>query len=158
LRAMAEFLDAPLTHGYLPRIGVRPTVVLFSDIVDSTRTTSKLGDASAHEISRAFHAISKEAIASRGGRFVKSMGDGVMAEFPSVSQAIGCAVDMQNAFGDIPVRIGINAGEPVSEDDDLHGLVVASAARVCARAGAGEILVANVVRELALGKGFVFDD
>ncbi len=157
LRAMGDFLGVPLIDGYFPRKSVRPTVILFSDIVESTQTTSRLGDLDAHELNRAFHAISKDALDARGGRLVKSMGDGVMAEFPSVSQAVGCAIDMQNGFGELPVRIGINAGEPVSDDDDLHGLVVSTTARICAEGGAGEILVSNVVRELAIGKGFVFE-
>ena len=137
LIAMGEFLDMPLTDGYIPRSSARPTVVLFSDIVESTETTSRIGDADAHTVNRHFHAISKEALEGRGGRFIKSLGDGVMAEFPSVSQAIGCAVDMQNAFDGIPVRIGINAGEALSDQDDLHGIVVSIAARVCARGKRG---------------------
>ncbi len=157
LGLMGSFLGVPLAEGYQARTAVRPTVVLFSDIVESTSTNSRIGDADAHTVNRAFHAISKEALDARGGHFIKSMGDGVMTEFPSVSQAIGCAIDMQHAFGDIPVRIGINAGEPVSEDDDLHGIVVSTAARVCAQGDAGEIIVSNVVRELATGKGFVFE-
>ena len=56
------------------------------------------------------------------------------------------------------VRIGLNAGEPVSEDDDLFGTSVQLAARICARAEPGQILVANVVRELAAGKGFLFSE
>lgn len=157
LRAYGEFLGVDLTTGYVPHLAVRPTVVLFSDIVSSTATASALGDARAHEINRVFYDISRDAVEVRGGRYVKSMGDGVMAEFPSVSQAIGCAIDMQNNFGDLPVRIGINAGEPVSEDDDLHGIVVTTASRVCGQGGAGEIIVSNVVRELATGKDFVFE-
>ena len=157
LRAMGDFLGAPLVDGYFPRRSVRPTVILFSDIVESTQTTSRLGDLGSHELNRAFHTISKDALDARGGRLVKSMGDGVMAEFPSVSQAVGCAIDMQHGFGELPVRIGINAGEPVSDDDDLHGLVVSTTARICAQGGPGEILVSNVVRELAIGKGFVFE-
>jgi adenylate cyclase len=58
----------------------------------------------------------------------------------------------------VNVRIGINAGEPVSEDDDLHGLVISTAARICDQGLGGEILVSNVVRELAVGKGFSFVD
>jgi adenylate cyclase len=50
------------------------------------------------------------------------------------------------------VRVGINAGEPMSSDDDLHGAVVNMAARVCAQATGGQVLVTNVVRELAAGK------
>ena len=56
------------------------------------------------------------------------------------------------------VRIGLNAGEPVAEEADLFGAAVQLAARVCARAEAGQILAANVVRELAMGKGFLFSD
>lgn len=157
LTVMGDFLGVALTQGYFPRVGVRPTVVLFSDMVESTSNASRLGDLDAHAVSRTFHGKSKDAIDARGGRFIKSLGDGVMAEFPSVSQAIGCAIDMQHAFGALPVRIGINAGEPVSEDDDLHGIVVSTTARVCAQGEAGQIVVSNVVRELAVGKGFVFE-
>ena len=56
------------------------------------------------------------------------------------------------------VRIGLNAGEPVAEDEDLFGAAVQLAARVCGRAEPGQVLAANVVRELAMGKGFLFAD
>jgi class 3 adenylate cyclase len=56
------------------------------------------------------------------------------------------------------VRIGLNAGEPVAEDEDLFGTAVQLAARVCAKAEAGRIFASNVVRELAAGKGFLFSD
>lgn len=170
LQAMGTFLGVPLAHGYQPRVTVRPTVVLFSDIVGSTDTASRIGDTAAHEIVRVFHAITRQSVETRNGHLVKSMGDGVMVEFPSVSQALGCAVDMQLAFAasntdhtdhteqELAVRIGINAGEPVSEDDDLHGLVVSTASRVCDYGAGGDIIVSNVVRELAIGKGYTFED
>lgn len=167
LDSIGDFLGVPLAVGYFPRIVIRPTVVLFSDMVDSTKTSASRGDIEAHNLNRAFHSISREALDVRGGRLVKSTGDGIMAEFPSVSQALGCAVDMQTTFaafadahpGDsFQVRIGINAGEPLSEDDDLHGLVVSTAARICDEGLGGEVLVSNVVRELAIGKGFTFVD
>jgi adenylate cyclase len=56
------------------------------------------------------------------------------------------------------VRIGINAGEPVAEGNDLFGTAVQLAARVCARADATEILASDVVRQLVAGKGFLFAD
>jgi len=58
----------------------------------------------------------------------------------------------------IRVRIGLNAGEPIAEDEDLFGAAVIRAARIAALAQANEILVANVVRDLAEGKGFMFSD
>ncbi len=163
---MGDFLGVPLVDGYYPRVAVRPTVILFSDMVDSTRRRRSIGDTAAQEINRAFHSISRDCLETRGGRLVKSMGDGLMAEFPSVSQALGCA-DRHAERRSPPsppstaasrVRIGLNAGEPVSEDDDLHGLVVSTAARICDQGLGSEILVSNVVRELAIGKGFSFVD
>jgi len=78
---------------------------------------------------------------------------------------------MQRAFAEhnesaeepIRVRVGLNAGEPIAEDDpdgrsDLFGTAVNLAARITAMAEGGEILAANVVRELTKGKDFQFAD
>jgi len=86
--------------------------------------------------------------------------------FRSVRRAVQCAIAMQRAFAEhnesaeesIRVRIGLNAGEPVAEEEDLFGTAVQLAARICAHAEPGEILVPIVVRELAAGKGFLFSD
>ena len=56
------------------------------------------------------------------------------------------------------MRIGLNAGEPIAEDEDLFGTAVILAARIAAKAEGGEILASNVVRELVAGKGFLFSD
>jgi len=110
--------------------------------------------------------IVREALRAHGGSEVKALGDGFMASFGSASQALKCAVAMQHAFAEhnetagepIRVRIGLNAGEPIAEQEDLFGTAVNLAARIAAQAAGGEILVANVVRELAAGKGFLFAD
>ncbi len=93
-----------------------------------------------------------------------------MASFFSASKALECAIAMQRAFAEwnqgvgaqglapLHVRIGLNAGEPIAEGDDLFGTVVNEAARITATAKGGEILVSNVVRELAKGKDFLFAD
>jgi class 3 adenylate cyclase len=90
-----------------------------------------------------------------------------MASFPSVTGALSAAVGLQRALGErnrsshdpaLGVRVGINAGEPIEEGDDLYGTVVQLAARLCGAAEPGQVLVSNVVRELAAGKGFRFDD
>jgi adenylate cyclase len=67
-------------------------------------------------------------------------------------------VSASSAGEPLLVRIGLNAGEPVAEEADLFGAAVQLAARVCARAEPGQVLAANVVRELAMGKGFLFSD
>ncbi len=56
------------------------------------------------------------------------------------------------------VRIGLNTGEPIAEEEDLFGTSVILAARIAAQASGGEILVSNVVRELVAGRGFLFSD
>ncbi len=108
----------------------------------------------------------REALKAHGGSEVKTMGDGFMASFSSATKALECAIAVQRAFAahnesaqePIKVRIGLNAGEPIAEDDDLFGMAVNEAARITAAAKGGEILVANVVRELAKGKDFLFAD
>jgi len=90
-----------------------------------------------------------------------------MASFPLASSAVACAIAIQRALVDqavepgqapLRVRIGLNAGEPVAEDDDLFGTAVQLARRICDAANAGEILASEVVRALAGGKEFVFAD
>ena len=94
------------------------------------------------------------------------MGDGFMAAFTSASGALDAATAMQRAITDhfaatetpIRIRVGINAGEPIAEDDDLFGTAVIVAARVAARANGGEILTTEGVRHLVAGKGYGFSD
>ena len=94
-----------------------------------------------------------------------------MASFSSATKALECAIAIQVVFAErnesaaepLKVRIGLNAGEPIAEDDpsgrgDLFGTAVNMAARIASEAEGGEILASNVVRELVAGKGFLFND
>jgi adenylate cyclase len=90
-----------------------------------------------------------------------------MASFPLASSALQAAIDIQRRVeryaeehpeSAFRVSIGLNAGEPVVEEQDMYGTAVQMAARISAQAEGGEILVSNVVRELAAGKGFLFSD
>jgi class 3 adenylate cyclase len=141
--------------------------ILFTDVEGSTALTERLGDAKAREVLRNHERIVREALRAHGGAEVKAMGDGFMASFSSATRALECAIAMQRAFAahddehpetPIRVRIGLNAGEPIAEEADLFGTAVILAARIAAQAKGGEILVANVVKELAAGKGFLFAD
>ena len=138
--------------------------VLFTDIVGHTEMMSRLGDARGRDVLREHERITREALAAHGGTEVKTMGDGFMASFVSVTKAVECAIALQRAFAgrwsDEPlrVRVGINAGEPIEEDGDLFGATVILASRIAARADGGEILVADTVRGLCSGKGFLFAD
>ncbi len=140
--------------------------ILFTDVEGSTALTQRLGDAKARDLLREHERMVREALKAHGGSEVKTMGDGFMASFSSATKALECAITMQRAFAQhnesaeepIKVRIGLNAGEPIAEDDDLFGTAVNRAARITATAKGGEILAANVVRELAEGKDFLFAD
>jgi adenylate cyclase len=164
--AIRDFLgDAPTSTLAPPAAGHAAELrsILFTDLAASTALTQRLGDARAQELLREHNTIVRDALASHGGAEIKHTGDGIMASFGSASRALECAVAIQRAVaergeGDLQVHVGVNAGEPVAEDADLYGTAVQLARRVCDEAGAGEILVSNVVRELAAGKGFLFAD
>ena len=140
--------------------------VLFTDIVGHTEMMSRLGDARGREVLREHERITRETLKAHGGAEVKTMGDGFMASFGSVTSAMECAIAVQRAFAahtesmpePLQVRVGLNAGEPIEEDGDLFGATVILASRICGMAGSGEILVPETVRGLLSGKGFVFGD
>ena len=147
-----------------------PVTILFTDVEGSTALTERLGDAGAREVLRQHERIVREALKAHSGSEVKTMGDGFMASFGSASQAVECAVTIQKAFAQwnagvgahghapLQIRVGLNAGEPIAEGEDLYGTAVNLAARIAGEARGEEILVANVVRELAAGKGYLFLD
>jgi class 3 adenylate cyclase/pimeloyl-ACP methyl ester carboxylesterase len=173
VRAIDEFLaegeEAP-PPSVAPEPGAFRTV-LFTDVEGSTALTQRLGDARARELLREHERMVRDALKSHGGSEVKALGDGFMASFSSATKALECAIAMQRAFAEhnvsaeepILVRIGLNAGEPIAEDDpdgrsDLFGTAVNEAARITATAKGGEILVSDVVRQLVKGKDFLFSD
>ena len=111
--------------------------------------------------------ITREVLKANGGTEVKTMGDGFMASFGCVTNAVECAVALQRAFARVQAAsrrtasrcaCGLNAGEPIEEDGDLFGATVILASRIAAKADGGEILVADTVRGLCTGKGFLFAD
>lgn len=141
--------------------------ILFTDMEGSTELTQRFGDEASMELVRAHNEIVRSALAEVGGREVKHTGDGMMACFDSVARAIECAIKIQREVdaltedeitANLKLRVGLSAGEPVEEEDDLFGSAVQMAARICDSADPGRIYVSNVVRELAIGKGFGFED
>jgi pimeloyl-ACP methyl ester carboxylesterase len=155
---------APVDPSARPLSGV--TTVIFTDIVGHTEMMQRLGDARGRDVLREHERITRETLKSHAGAEVKTMGDGFMASFGSVTSAIECAIALQRAFAvhnesmpdPLRVRVGLNAGEPIEEDGDLFGATVILASRIAAKAGAGEILIPDTVRGLLSGKGFVFGD
>ncbi|HXZ62316.1 MAG TPA: nickel-binding protein [Acidimicrobiales bacterium] len=138
--------------------------ILFTDVCDSTQQTQELGDDQFMALLHEHDEIVRTAMRGRAGREVKHTGDGIMASFASVSSAVETAVDIQrclrtrNATAPRPlhVRIGISAGEPVTQGGDLFGAAVQLAARLCSVAPRGGVAVSSAVRDLCVGKRFGF--
>jgi class 3 adenylate cyclase len=131
--------------------------VMFTDIVGSTEMTARLGDSAALELVRAHDALVRRGLEAHGGREVKHTGDGMMASFDKVANAVHAAADIQRRFAaynaeaseSLSVRMGIHAGEPVEDHNDLFGGTVQLASRLCSEAEADGIVVSGLVRELS---------
>jgi class 3 adenylate cyclase len=134
--------------------------VLFTDIVDSTRTATELGDLRWREVLEGHQRAVREALARFNGREVKSTGDGFLATFDGPARAIRCArsiLDSSDGLG-IRIRAGLHTGECEVMGDDIGGIAVHIAARVSAKAGADEVLVSRTVKDLVAGSGIEFTD
>ncbi|MCH8835842.1 MAG: adenylate/guanylate cyclase domain-containing protein [Proteobacteria bacterium] len=141
------------------------TTVMFTDMVGSTSLTLTRGDVVAQQAVRAHNLIVREALGEFGGREIKHTGDGIMAAFPTTSNSVEAAIAIQakvrarnRSIPEPPLhlKIGINAGEPIVEDDDLFGATVQLAARVVDAAQSGQILVSEIVRGICAGKDLRF--
>lgn len=143
--------------------GIR--TVLFTDIVESTSLTQKLGDEMAMEVLRIHDTVVRDALKALNGREVKHTGDGIMASFLSAAAAVRCAAQIQRELAQrrpeqknhpLKVRIGGAAGEPVERGSDIFGSTVQLAARLCSHAEPEQIVVSSVVADLCIGKGLAF--
>src|SRR5256712_1382767 len=125
----------------------------------------RAGDEDAQRIFKAHYQVLRDAVSANGGSEVKSLGDGLMVAFGSAADAVRCAVMMQQASrrragGErLAVKVGINAGEAMSEGDDYFGTPVVVARRLCDQAQPGQILCSAVIESLLAGRqAFSFHD
>ena len=131
--------------------------IVFTDVVGSTEQRVRVGDARAEELRKEHDHIVAAAASHFGGVVVKGTGDGAMAAFGSAADALGAAVLIQQrvdrrnrtAMERLGLRLGLALGDVEYGDGDLFGTPVVEAARICALADAGEILVTEVVRAVA---------
>ena len=133
-------------------------IILFTDLVGSTDLATQMGDVAADELRRHHFEDLRGAIEGTGGHEVKTIGDAIMASYTSAADALSGAVSMQRSVArrnlrseatPLAMRIGISAGDATFEDDDWFGTPVVEAARLCASAEGGQILVSDLVRALA---------
>ncbi len=162
-RAIAAWTEKP--SGASPAgAGKKLHALMFTDIVNSTQMTQQMGDVGAQQMVHIHNQIVRTALINNYGKEVKHMGDGIMAVFPSSASAVEAAIEIQRNMAQhngrdemkFQIRIGINAGEAITEENDLFGSVVQLAARVCAQAGGDEILVSQNVRDTYAGSRAAF--
>ncbi|HJQ77567.1 MAG TPA: AAA family ATPase, partial [Acidimicrobiia bacterium] len=132
--------------------------ILFTDLEGSTDLRVRVGDVSANEIIRLHDDLVRSRLEIAGAVDTKSLGDGFMALFPAANQAIETAVSIQRAIEEhnqanpgmtLSVRMGLNSGDVTQSAGDAHGTAVHAAARVAGAAQGGQILVSQVVQDLA---------
>ncbi len=142
-----------------------PVTVLFTDIAGSTAMTQSLGDAGAQQVVRAHNRVVREALSACAGKEIKHTGDGIMASFAKTSDGVDAAIQIQREVAlhnqhnpNLPlhIKIGINAGEPIAEDNDLFGTTVQLSARIVDKAKADQIFVSEIVRGICAGKQYKF--
>ncbi len=136
-------------------------IVVFSDLVDSTALLARLGDDRMERLRRAHVQDVTDAVCSAGGRLIKTLGDGAMASFGSALGALRAAAGIQAsverldaAHGGVGIaaRVGVGAGEPIRDGEDLHGMAVVISSRLCAAAAGGEVLVQDLVGALVASR------
>ncbi len=159
---LAEALRNALTVDGRGDASAKPAVqenvtLLFSDIVGWTQMAIRSGPDGADDLRRRHFSALHRAIAASGGTEVKRLGDGVMVVFATASAALACAVSMQRevdgenrrAEPRVGLRIGLSGGEVTREGRDYFGDPVIEAARLCACASSGTVLMTRVVKEVA---------
>ena len=146
----------------------RLAAILAADVAGYSRLMGA-DEAGTARALREHRAAADPLIAMHGGRIVKTTGDGMLVEFPSVVDAVRCAVEIQRAMTDrnvdipedkrITFRIGINLGDVIIDGDDIYGDGVNIAARLEALAEPGGICISRVVRDQIRDKlPYKFDD
>ena len=134
--------------------------VMFTDIVDSTATATRLGDRRWEHLLTEHDEVVRQALARFRGREVETTGDGFLATFDGPARAIraAAAAHAELAEHGLRIRVGLHTGEVELVGDRIKGIAVHLAARVMARAEGGETLCSRTVKDLVAGSGFRFAD
>jgi class 3 adenylate cyclase len=135
------------------------TTLLMTDIVDSTRTAGRLGDAAWKQVLSDHNRLVRAQLLRFGGSEVNTTGDGFLATFRSAVAALRSATAILEALRDIgiEVRIGVHTGEVEPMGDDIGGVAVHAAARIMALAGPSEVFASAMTVGLAEGSGLAFE-
>jgi class 3 adenylate cyclase len=159
LTPVDNFVETPVDSAF--------RTIMFTDLKDSTLMTTMFGDTKALHLLHIHNALIRNELREHRGSEVKHTGDGIMASFVDVEDAVKCAIAVQKSFADhnqrdpnesLHIRVGLSAGEPVEEDGDLFGSAVQLAARICAHTEPDRILAAQIIRDECPSHQSVFVD
>jgi class 3 adenylate cyclase len=130
--------------------------LLFTDIVDSTKLATELGDRRWHRLLEQHNQMVRKHLDRFRGREIKTTGDGFLATFDGPARAIRAAHAIRTELAEhgLQIRAGLHTGAIELVGDDIGGIAVHIAARVMAQAGAGEIVCSRTVKDLVAGAGF----
>jgi pimeloyl-ACP methyl ester carboxylesterase len=157
LDEIEEFLTGARHASEIDRV---LATVMFTDIVDSTRRATQLGDRGWRTLLESHDQLVRERVDTYRGREIKTMGDGFLVTFDGPARAIRCArsiVRQVSSLG-VEVRAGLHTGECELIGQDLGGVAVNIGARIGAMATGGEVLVSSTVKDLVMGSGIEFVD
>ncbi len=171
-KEIGEAIKANVYHKLQQKLGVPQlpegtVTILFTDVEGSSELVRDLGDHRARTILRRHDDIIRQAIQSHEGTEVEQAGDSFMAAFSTARRAVACALDIQRTLAAdraeqmdaaVQVRIGMDTGEVLAEEQRYFGSTVFRAARIADLASAGRILVSEATKVLASQAGFQFDD
>jgi class 3 adenylate cyclase len=134
--------------------------VMFTDIVDSTKRASEVGDRRWRALLDQHDQLVRRELARFRGREVKTLGDGFLATFDGPARAVRCATSIAGAVSslDLEVRAGVHTGEIEVKGDDIAGIAVHIAARISSLARGGQVLASSTVRDLVAGSNIQFSD
>ena len=134
--------------------------VLFTDIVDSTRSVAATGDHVWRDILDRHDSETRRVVERFGGRVVKHTGDGRLATFDSPARAVHSARTLRDTLAreGIAIRAGLHTGEIERRDNDISGIGVHIGARIASLAGPGDVLVSRTVHDLVIGSDLTFGD
>jgi pimeloyl-ACP methyl ester carboxylesterase len=136
------------------------STVLFTDIVDSTRSAAAKGDLAWRRLLDSHDQLALQLVERHRGALIKSTGDGILATFDGPGRAVRCALALGAASNQIglPLRAGLHTGEIEIRGRDIGGIAVHAAARVLAQCQPSEVLVSRVVTDLVAGAGLKFTE
>jgi class 3 adenylate cyclase len=133
--------------------------LLFTDIVDSTATLERIGDAAWRELLSVHYGRMQSELDRYRGREIQSTGDGLLAVFDGSARAVTCAEAMVSASHEqaLSIRAGLHTGEVEVVPGSIRGVAVHTAARIMALAGRDEVFVSGTTYELLAGSGLSFE-